>query len=152
MPVPREGRLHSHVLMFITIGLSTALLSGRAKGEAFPPPDDGIAQGTVAFFGGDQGGCPSGWKVADYAMGRLVVGVVEEPSVGKTVGVPLADQEDRAHIHAYAADVPLAYKAIAAADGANNQGAAAQTAMVTGQTEPSVSGLPFVQLVVCEKE
>ncbi len=151
MTMPHGKRAPSRALMFITIGLSTALLSGSALGEAFPDPDDGIAKGSVAFFSAETGLCPSGWKVADYAMGRLVVGAASEAAVGKSVGLPLGDQEDRTHVHSYNTNVDLPYKSVAAADGANNQGAAAQTLMLSGQSEPATSGLPFVQLVVCEK-
>lgn len=150
MMFPRSQRAASRPLLILTIGLSAALLSGSASGEG--PADDGVAPGTVAFFGSETGICPEGWAPADYAMGRLVVGVIEEKAVGRQVGTPLADQEDRTHEHAYMASVDLPYKAVAAASGGNSQGAKAQAYTVTETTDPAVSGLPFIQLLACEKQ
>jgi hypothetical protein len=149
MRFPRSQRAVSRPLLVMTIALSAALLSGSASGE--DPADDGVAPGTMAFFGSETGACPDGWAPAEYAMGRLVVGVVEEASVGRLVGKPLTDQEDRIHTHKFTTAVPLADKAIAAADGANSQGAKAQEYTLEGATDPSPSGLPFIQLLACEK-
>lgn len=150
MEYPRKARAASHPLVVLLITLSSALLSGSASGEG--PGDDGVAPGTVAFFGSETAACPDGWAPAEYAMGRLVVSVVEEPLVGRQVGEPLADQEDRTHEHAYFAAINLAYKSVSAADGGNNEGAKAQLYPVEGTTEPAASGLPFIQLLVCEKK
>jgi hypothetical protein len=149
MRLPRSQRAVSRPLLVITSALGAALLSGSASGEG--PADDGMAPGMVAFFGSETGVCPDGWAPAEYAMGRLVVGVVDEPAVGRQVGKPLADQEDRAHEHPFTTQVKLTEKNIAGADGPNTQGAKAQEYTVTGATEPSVSGLPFIQLLACEK-
>jgi hypothetical protein len=134
----------------VTVGISAALLRGSAAQEE--PGGDGVLPGTVAFFGSETAACPEGWAQADYAMGRLVVGVIDEPAVGKVVGKPLGDQEDRTHSHMFSASVDLAYKSVAAADGANNEGAKAQGYAIAGATDPSPSGLPFIQLLVCEKQ
>jgi hypothetical protein len=146
----RSQRAASRPLLIVTIGLSAALLSGYAAGE--DPAGDGVLPGTVAFFGSETDACPEGWLPAEYAMGRLVVSVVDEPAVGKTVGTPLKNQEDRGHSHAYSTSVDLPYKAVAAADGSNNQGAKAQMYEVAGSTDPAPTGLPFIQLLVCEKQ
>jgi hypothetical protein len=150
MGILRSQRVASRPLLVLTIALSAALLSGTASGEG--PGDDGVPVGTVAFFGSETGVCPNGWTQAEYAMGRLVVSVVEVGAVGRQVGVPLADQEDRAHEHAFAASVDLTYKSIAAGNGPNNEGAKAQMYPVDGKTDPSPSGLPFIQLLMCEKQ
>lgn len=150
MRSPRSQRISKRSLVVATIALSAALLSGSASGE--DPANDGVAPGTVAFFDSDTGACPAGWAPSQLVMGRLVVGVVDEASVGHVVGKPLADQEDRAHSHAFTTSVDLPYKSVSAADGPNEQGAAAQTYEVTGSTEPSPSGLPFIQLLACEKQ
>lgn len=126
-----------------------ALLSGRpAAGEA--PTDDGVPPGTVAFFVG-RDVCPDGWMAAGYTRGRMVVAVTSALDVGAEVGTPLGDGEDRRHRHDYAAMVALPDKAIAATDGPNDQGAQAQTYAVAGMSDEETSGLPFVQLLGCEK-
>src|SRR5262245_16731655 len=113
--------------------LPTAALGG--------PGDDGIPRGMLAFFAGDVAGCPAGWQPADYAAGRLVVGVTDASGVGVTVGTPLADQEDRAHAHPYSGSVTLASLSIAGADGSNNQGAQSGTTRWTDVTASAPSGL-----------
>jgi hypothetical protein len=110
-----------------------------------------VPAGTVAFFSGVGGSCPQGWRVATEAAGRLVIGVNAQDSVGTLVGTPLGNEEDRTHSHAFAATVDLPYKSISAADGSNNQGAAAGTYQDSGMTQPASSGLPFIQLCACVK-
>lgn len=110
-----------------------------------------VPPGTVAFFGVADSRCPAGWSILQDGSGRLLVGVTAPDSVGQLVGKPLADQEDRTHQHAYSASVDLPYKSISAADGPNRQGAAAKKYDAQGQTDPATSGLPFVQLALCEK-
>jgi hypothetical protein len=116
--------------------------------------DDGAVDapsGTVAFFSGVAGVCPQGWRVATEAAGRLLIGVQAADSVGKFVGTPLTNEEDRTHAHSFLATVALPYKSISAADGSNDQGAAAQTYTDSGMTQPASTGLPFIQLVACVK-
>lgn len=146
----QRAALRPLLIGVVLVGLSFAWLRGSSAES--DPGGDGVLPGTVAFFGSDITACPEGWIQADYAMGRLVVGVIDEPAVGKIVGKPLANQEDRTHAHAFMASVDLPYKAVAAADGANNEGAAAQVYEVAGATDPSPTGLPFIQLLVCEKQ
>lgn len=148
MTLVRSERLAKGPLLVITIALSSALLSGPAIGGG---ADDGAAPGMVAFFDSDTGACPDGWAPAEYAMGRLVVNVLEEKQVGKQVGKPLGDAEDRTHQHPFATKVELPLKEVAGADGNNNQGAAAQMYDLSASTDPSPSGLPFIQLLACEK-
>ncbi len=113
------------------------------------PGDDGVPRGAVAFFAGDA--CPIGWAPADTAAGRLVVGVTDGTAVGRTVGAPLRDREDRTHTHALSATVSVPARSIAGADGPNRQGAAAGDQRVTGAAGAATSGLPFVQLRACER-
>jgi hypothetical protein len=131
------------------VGLVLASFGGVRRAAGDPLPDDGAPSGTVAFFPG--GACPAGWVPSPLAEGRLVVGVVDSATVGLKVGAPLADREDRTHQHTYTGTVDLPDKAIAAADGSNQQGAAAQTYTVMGTTTAQTSGLGFVQVQACEK-
>jgi hypothetical protein len=152
MQVLRSQRAALRPLLIgvVVVGLSLAWLRGSSAESQ--PWEDGVAPGSVAFFGSETAACPEGWIEADYAMGRLAVGVIDEAAVGKVVGKPLGNQEDRTHAHAFTASVDLSYKAVAAADGANNEGAKAQAYEVMGTTDPAPTGLPFIQLLVCEKQ
>ena len=138
-----------HRLLPIALAAAALLPAGRATGDI--PSGDGVPTGTVAFFAAGTA-CPEGWGLADKVLGRMVVGVTRGVDVGIEVGTPLVDSEDRAHDHAFTATVTLAYKSVSASDGSNQQGAAAQSYMVVGETAPATSGLPFIQLLACEKQ
>jgi hypothetical protein len=77
--------------------------------------------------------------------------VADPGNGGITVGTPLGDQEDRQHQHTYTGMVTLGSDNIAAADGSNNNGAAAQMYTITGTTGMASSSLPFVQVQPCLK-
>lgn len=145
----RKRRMVGSGLGLAVLGVGAWLLfAGRAQGG--PIDDDGAPPGTIAFVRG--GACPAGWTTAPSVQGRLVVAVADGTKAGVQVGVPLADQEDRQHQHTYTGMVTLGSKNIAAADGPNNNGAAAQAYTVTGTTGKAASGLPFVQVQPCLKQ
>ncbi len=127
-----------------------ALTSRGASGDPGEPGDDGVPWGTMAYFTG--GACPVGWVPADNVEGRLVVAVGDGANTGIQVGAPLGDREDRAHAHDYAGEVTLADKAIAGADGSNQQGAEKKAYPLTGTTQPAGSGFGFVQVQACVKQ
>ncbi len=115
------------------------------------PGDDGVPAGVVAFFGNGSA-CPMGWIPADSVAGRVVVAVTDGSTVGRTVGAPLRDREDRTHTHAITASISVPARSIAGADGTNNQGGGAGDHNVTGTASAGASGLPFVQLRACVKQ
>ena len=115
------------------------------------PGDDGVPRGAVAFFGAGAM-CPFGWLPADAVTGRMVVGVNDGTAVGRSVGTPLRDREDRTHTHALTGTISVPSRSIAGADGLNNQGAGAGDHRVTGTANAATSGLPFVQLRACVKQ
>jgi len=133
-------------LLFAALGISV-VATRNAAGDA---TDDGVPSGMVAYVSG--GTCPAGWIAASNVEGRLVVAVSEGKDVGVQVGMPLGDQEDRAHTHTYKGDLVLPSKSIAAADGPNLEGAQAQTYSISGTTKANPSGLPFVQVTSCVKQ
>ncbi len=141
------------MLALLVLGAGTWLaFSGGFIVEAHggPLPDDGVASGTIAFFSG--GACPAGWQTAAAVQGRLVVAVADGSKAGTLVGTPLGDQEDRQHQHTYTGSVTLASDGLAAADGSNDNGAAAQQYTVTGTTGMASTALPFVQVQPCVKQ
>jgi hypothetical protein len=127
---------------------SIALIGTRkASGES---TDDGVPAGMVTYISG--GTCPAGWLPASNVEGRIIIAVSDGKDVGMQVGLPLADQEDRAHAHTYTGDLVLPSKSIAAADGPNFEGAQAQSYSIAGTTNSEPSGLPFVQVTTCVKQ
>lgn len=134
-------------------GIVIAALALVLAGAAPPAPrpldlsGDGVPPGMVAFF--TTPACPSAWKPADLAAGRLVIAVTDPIAVGRTVGTPLAAAEDRVHGHAIAAAIGLPAKSISAADGNNQSGGASGSRTLAGAAGPAPSGLPFVQLAAC---
>jgi hypothetical protein len=131
----------------LTLGLCVWITRSRpAEGG---PLDDGVPSGTIAYFPG--GTCPAGWSVATSVQGRLVVAVADGGAAGVQVGAPLGDQEDRMHAHTWSGTVTLASMSLAAADGSNDNGAAAQGYAVSGTTDAGASALPFIQIQACEK-
>jgi hypothetical protein len=119
---------------------------------AFAPtrvvPADEAPRAMVAFVNGPA--CPPGWAPATIAAGRLLVGTDEPTAIGHAVGEPFAAEEDRTHTHALdGATIDLPYKSISAADGSNNNGAAAGAQQLTGTVASATSGLPYIQLTAC---
>lgn len=135
--------------MAIAVLAVAARPPGPARAGRPAAAADGAPAGLVAFFDGDT--CPDGWQPAEDVRGRLVIGVPDVASVGISVGAALAPEEDRTHVHTWAAELTLNAKNIAAADGGNDQGAAPGSYAVGGTTDAGTSGLPFVQLLACER-
>lgn len=128
----------------LAIGVQTASGDDNTGGD--------VPAGMLTFMAGDIAACPPGWRVAQEASGRLVVGVTASDAVGKLVGTALTSQEDRTHVHPFQTVAELPYKSISAANGGNGQGAAAARYTDSGVSEPASSSLPFVQLVGCVKQ
>jgi hypothetical protein len=110
--------------------------------------------------------CFHRWTVIPDVSGRLIASVTQPSYGGLVVNDPLADQEDRQHIHNYTASVRLPYHHVAALSHDNYDGAAEglfvsdewaiPSLMVwcdrhtaDGVTLSSTSDLPFAQLVLC---
>src|SRR5688572_26887516 len=105
-------RKRNWIWLLAPLAVAALALPFRARGE-----DDRISpvpSGTVAFFDGK---CPAGFRPALETSGRLVVGVLGGDAVGKFVGPPLENQEDRTHVHAFSTTIELPYKSISAANG-----------------------------------
>jgi len=107
-----------------------------------------IPTGFITFFQGDE--CPDGWFELDTAQGRLIISVSDPEQAGITVNSPLADQEDRIHTHTYETQFTLNEKQIAAIGCCNDQGAAHGSYPISGKLNTSTSGLPFIQLILCQ--
>lgn len=148
--------------LFLVLALPWTVRAEVGEQDGLPAPgatdtaSDESPSGMVAFF--MQSACPSGWVVADYATGRLLVGITdtEKYDLQKTVGDEMKDATAPAHDHEYQTTVKLPSKKISAAGGANSQGGKKGTYDVPdsppGTTETSNGQLPYIQLTVCEKQ
>ncbi len=133
------------------VGLSAAFFLGSLVfGPSLVAAE--VPTGLVAFF--DATACPSGWKIASYASGRLIVAVSDGDAVGKTVvEEPLGNIENRTHQHAYSGEIKIGSRSITAVNGCcNDRVTGSGDHGYSGFTEPAASGLPFVQFPICEKE
>ena len=111
---------------------------------------DGTPQGMVAFF--LDGACPAGWSSADLARGRMIVGVTNPASVRKTVGVALTDKQVPVHQAKYSGAVTVGTQDLKADGGPNHDGTSPEAYALSGDTKANDTKLPFIQLVVCEKQ
>ena len=107
--------------------------------------------GMVAFFSPTTTGCPAGWWVPDAGRGRLILGVIDGNTVGRTLGLPMADRMPPTHTHTYSAKIKLNSKSLQAGSGKNKDGAKAKTYTLNAATQPATANLPFYQLVICQK-
>ncbi|MFO0751122.1 MAG: hypothetical protein U1F43_36435 [Myxococcota bacterium] len=126
------------------------LLQCQSPAVTAASPPDTTPPGLVAWARGAT--CPVGWSPFDGARGRVVVGAGLGGDVGLTVGLALADREDRSHSHAVDVSATLTQRNVAAADGPNNSGAAPGTLASTLTSGPSTSGLRFLQRLACKKD
>ncbi len=126
------------------LAASFALLAPAVGAQGMPSNMIFFAPGTT---------CPNGSSPAPDAAGRMLLAVTNAGDVGKTYGSPLFDQEDRAHHHTGMMSVNLPTKSISGASGCCNTQATSKGNHGTGLTSgESTSGLPFIQLIVCQAD
>jgi hypothetical protein len=139
------------------IQLSVCQKSQQASSRAVTTNADTYPQGSVAFF--NASACPMGWAPALDAYnkpvsGRSLVPFVTPPpgALGSLVGTALASGEDRPHTHSYSSSINLSGVSYVLAHGGGNYGLTyAGPAGFSGTTAPASSGMPYVQLLLCQK-
>jgi hypothetical protein len=110
-----------------------------------------VPKGTVAFFSSAGGqGCPSGWKEAQYAAGRLILATTNGSKIQISSGAALGDQQVPTHTHTYSGNASVDYKSTASAGGSDKGVGAAGSYGTSGTSEGADTDLPFVQYLVCE--
>ncbi len=97
--------------------------------------------------------CPSGWKPATVAEGRLVVGrpsnaPADLPFGGKSITSP----EPRTHSHTFEATFDTIPHGVALASGCCGKFGKNGTVTVGGETDPAAVDIPMIALLHCEKE
>jgi len=122
--------------------------AGRVCADTACIEGDPFPAGTVAFF--DRTTCPAGWQLATALVGRTAIPVAPE-AAGTSGGTPLASGEDRKHSHAFTGAATIAAVSFAGIAGGGNSLAGAGALTVTAVDAGASSGLPYLQLLACEK-
>jgi hypothetical protein len=135
---------HGRNAFFALLSVATVAMASSAAAQ------DGAPARMVTFF--NAAACPTGWNPVSIASGRLLLASTDPAKVGVNVNAPLGNLEDRTHKHGYSGTVALSYKSISAGDSCCNPSAAhTRDNPLSGTTNNAPSGLPFVQLLVCER-
>ncbi|GJL58782.1 MAG: hypothetical protein NPIRA03_16390 [Nitrospirales bacterium] len=136
---------------FILITVVAGFLAGTNAIAIDSSGTDGTPSGMVAFF--TTPSCPTGWNVATNVQGRAVVAVQNSSDLGVMVGTPLQDKTAPGHVHIYTTDITLPTKHAALATGGSDDSyAKSGKYTISGDLEEATSNLPFIQLVVCQKD
>ena len=91
--------------------------------------------------------CPVGWTPYLAADGRTIV----SGNPGDTIGSALSNGEDRVHSHVMTATFQDSSVSLAGISGCCNSLATADGVTLAGTAKPASSGIPYVQLTVCQK-
>ena len=119
--------------------------------DAAGPGGDSLPTGAISLF--NRTSCPTGWQPLAQGTGRTLVPTVGTTPPGMTAGPPLDDGEERQHGHALPATLNLPSVNYAGVVGEANHGVARAGSVpltVTGST--ASAGLPYVQLLACQKQ
>lgn len=117
-----------------------------------PAVGDPLPRGAVSFYNSKS--CPTGWEPLVMAQGRTLLPSADKDPAGSdpAVGEPLTDGEDRQHSHRVSASINLptvSYVGIAGeANHGLGRGGVNPMTITTGKAS---AGLPYVQLLVCQK-
>lgn len=131
------------VLCPAAAGLALVLTGGTAQAQQAPAK---MIMYTM------KSSCPAGWKDADYLEGVLAVTTGDAQKVGFRNGWnTLGNREDRTHEHCCKGSMDVPYYNMSAAAGPNYSGAGAGHYEIDVQLQAAPSGLPFLQMKVCEK-
>lgn len=112
--------------------------------------DDAMPKSSVAFFNLKE--CPSGWQPFAQADGRLVASLMPGGNNGSIVGRALSDKENRTHNHTFSTTIKTDSTNYVLISGCCNKNTSESGKYpVSGTTDNASSGLPYVQLLACQK-
>lgn len=109
-----------------------------------------VPNGMVAFFSSAASTCPSGWREAQYAAGRLILATTNPAKIQISAGTAMGDQQPPTHTHAYSGTANVGHKGTSSVGGSDKGVGAAGSYATRGVSEAADSGFPFVQYLVCE--
>ncbi len=123
-----------------------------------PPPagqqvvGDSVPSGTFAYV--NALACPSGWTRSGAHEGRFLLGLPDGGVPYETRGGPaLANREERQHAHGFSGQVTIPSLDVALVSGCCYSDTGAHgTFGYAGITDPAGTGLPYLQLLGCEKD
>jgi hypothetical protein len=115
------------------------------------PTSDPLPSGVVSFFGALF--CPTGWTQTLTTAGRFLVGLPQGGAPGSAFGGdPLLPMEDRTHTHSFNGSVSTSSAGVGLASGCCAEGYGLNGSYkYSGTSGASSSGLPYVQLLQCQK-
>lgn len=97
--------------------------------------------------------CPSGWKPAVVAQGRLIVGrPADAPADLPFGGASITSTEMPTHSHTFESSFATNPHGVALASGCCGKFGQNGTVMVAGETEATSVDIPMISLLHCEKE
>jgi|EndMetStandDraft_8_1072994.scaffolds.fasta_scaffold63526_3 hypothetical protein len=135
--------------MIFRCALAASWLCAAAPLMASYPAAAQMPSGMLFFMPGNT--CPQGSSRAANTNGRMLLVANDPGAIGRTYGDPLKDQEDRQHAHDDTMTVSLSMKSISGTSSCcNGQATSKGNHTATGKTKAAKSGLPFVQLLVCQ--
>lgn len=109
----------------------------------------GLPKDMIFFMSGTT--CPSGSSRLVNANGRMLLVANDAGAIGSTSGTALADREDRRHKHKAKVSANLNEHSISAASSCcNSQSTRKGEHSAVLETDETISGLPFVQLLACK--
>jgi hypothetical protein len=125
--------------------------SDGATPDLARPPGDSLPRDAVSFF--NRNSCPPGWSPLGTAAGRFIVPTIGSVGGGTVAGTPLTSGEDRQHSHTFQTSLtPTTISISGSTSSSGNKNIAASgTVNIDGTTQPTSSGLPYVQLLACRK-
>jgi hypothetical protein len=101
----------------------------------------------------DLDACPSGWKRATLADGRLIVGLpANAPADLPFGGESITTSEPRTHTHTFESSISTNPHGVALISGCCGKFGKNGTFKVAGQTDPASVDFPMISLLQCEKE
>jgi hypothetical protein len=136
---------------FSPAGIPGAGAAGGGPDLGPAGPGDPFPRGMVSFFRAEA--CPPGWGVLLAAHGRTIVPAPTDGALaGLPVGTALADGEDRQHGHDGAVlGVAIADVSFVGIVGGGNGVGASGTVNVGVSGAAGAAGLPYVELLACQK-
>lgn len=143
------------VLVIVIVALAIAIDPSSSRSSAHHAAatmasDDGLPTGAISFF--DLTACPAGWTTYNDSYGRLIVAVPASEGIGLQVGNPLANQANPTHEHSFDSSIDVESCEYVLIGGCCNHSLASKgTKSFSGETDFSITGLPYIQYLACEK-
>ena len=142
--------MRNYINTILLILLSISFLNSQKIRLSSSSDEISVPVGMVSFFFSPNITCPDNWKEAQYASGRLIMGVTDPQLVGTTIGTAIKDRTVPTHDHTFTGNIIIPDKSSATVGGSNKGVGQKGTYPIRGTTGLGGLELPFVQIKVCE--